>query len=450
MPAPQRSDRTPPRAPARPEQTSDSAPRRDLASGVPLAAYEASFGDTAERLATAREDRELVRQLMTMPAQERIEAALGDARFRRPTLARMLALEAESALGDPARDPRPIAELGAAIAGSLPRDPAGTAQRAAAWAYWLLGKALLRAAQWRLAETAFQSISAFIPRGIKVSEGAAFACLGLAQLHEDLGHEQQAAALFLRAAYLYSTRGDRAQEAACQAQLGLLLHRTGDLESALRPLRAALRLFDPAFAPSLAARLRLVLAGIETVLGHAAAARKQLRLTRKLYPLAPSPAEAIERRWSKARIAAAAGENEMAEALFERVRRELLDHGSLAEAALCSCEQLMIQIESRRFAAADPACHGPDSGISAGGRALGAGAGGLGTPGGREAGSVLPGKLRAQAAPASPRDHRSRPAGVARAGAHARRPFVLRLRRAGGPDRCSRRPVVAKARCART
>jgi hypothetical protein len=34
------------------------------------------------------------------------------------------------------------------------------------------------------------------------------------------------------------------------------------------------------------------------------------------------------------------------------VRHELLVRGGLAEAALCSCEQLMIQIESRRFRSA--------------------------------------------------------------------------------------------------
>ena len=318
---------------------------------MPLAAYDTSR-KAAELLATAREDRELLRQLMAMPALERIEAALGEARFRRYTLARMLALEAESALGDPARDPRAVAELGAAIAGTLPRDPEGTARRTAAWAYWLLGKALLQAGQWRLAEDAFQSISAFIPRGVPASEGEALACLGMAQLHEDLGHEQQAAALFLRAAYLYAKRGDPWPEAACQAQLGLLLHRTGDLESAARPLRAALGLIDAAFAPSLAARLRLVLAGVETVLGDAVAAGEQLRQARQLYPLAPSPVEEIERRWSEARIAAAADERETAESLLERVRRELLDRGSLDEAARCSCELLLIQIESRRYDAA--------------------------------------------------------------------------------------------------
>jgi tetratricopeptide (TPR) repeat protein len=312
-------------------------------------ARDAGLGDTGEILAAAREDGELVRQLMAMPALERIEAALGDVRFRRPTLARMLAFKAESALGDPACDPRPVAELGAAIAGTLAREPGGEAQRTAAWAYWLLGKALLRACQWRLAHDAFQSISAFIPRGSLASEAEAFACLGFAQLHEDLGHEQQAGALFLRAAYLHANRGDRPREAACQAQLGLLLHRSGDLESAARPLRAALRLFDAAFAPSLAARLRLTLAGIETVLGHRAAAGDELRRARALYPLAPSPAEEIERSWAEARIAAAEGENDEAEALFERVRRALLDRGSFAEAAQCSCEQLLVQVESRRY-----------------------------------------------------------------------------------------------------
>jgi hypothetical protein len=289
---------------------------------------------------------------MAMPALDRIEAALVDPRFHRPSLARMLALQAESALGDPACDPRPVAELGAAIAGTLARDPGGEAQRTAAWAYWLLGKAMLRAWQWRLAGDAFQSISAFIPRPSLASEAEAFACLGFAQLHEDLGHEQQAGALFLRAAYFHAKRGDHRREAACQAQLGLQLHRGGDLESALRPVRAALRLFDAAFAPSLAARLRLTLAGIETVLDRADAASEELRQARALDPLAPSPAEEIERSWSEARIAVAEGENDKAEALLDRVRRKLLDRGSFAEAAQCSCDLLLILVESRHFDAA--------------------------------------------------------------------------------------------------
>jgi hypothetical protein len=352
MPSPRHSARSPASAPARRDGANDGAAPPDRATEGPAPARDTGLGDAGAILAAAREDGELVRQLMAIPALERIETALDDPRFHRPTIARMLALQAESALGDPACDPRPVAELGAAIAGTLARDPGGEAQRTAAWAYWLLGKAMLRAWQWRLANDAFQSISAFIPRPSLASEAEAFACLGFAQLHEDLGHEQQAGAQFLRAAYLHAKRGDHRREAACQAQLGLQLHGSGDLESALRPLRAALSLIDAAFAPSLAARLRLTLAGIETVLGRAAAAREELLQARALYPLAPSVAEEIERSWSEARIAAAAGENDQAEALLERVRRELLDRGSLAEAAQCSCEQLLILVESRRFDAA--------------------------------------------------------------------------------------------------
>jgi tetratricopeptide (TPR) repeat protein len=352
MPAPRHSGRAPASAPARPDEANNGAVPHERAAESLAPARDARLGHAGALLAAAREDGELVRQLMAMPALERIEAALDDVRFHRPTLARMLALRAETTLGEPACDPRPVAELGAAIAGTLARDSGGKAQRAAAWAYWLLGKALLRASQWRLADDAFQTISAFIPRGSLASEAEAFACLGFAQLHEDLGHEQQAGALFLRAAYLHAKRGDGPREAACQAQLGLLLHRSGDLESAARPLRAALRLFDAAFAPSLAARLRLVLAAIETVLGRAEAAAEELRQARALYSLAPSLSEEIARRWSEARIAVARDANDEAEVLFERLRRDLLERGSLAEAAQCSCEQLLLLTESRRFDAA--------------------------------------------------------------------------------------------------
>jgi len=77
--------------------------------------------------------------------------------------------------------------------------------------------------------------------------------------------------------------------------------------------------------------LRLTLAGIETVLGCADASWEELLQARVLYLLAPSLAGEIERSWSEARIAVAEGENDTAEALFERVRRELLDCGSLAK-----------------------------------------------------------------------------------------------------------------------
>ena len=350
MPAPPRPDRAAPAAALPAEGAPLAAQVRQPAPEMPLAAYAARLRGAGELLATAWEDRELARELMEMPALERIDAALHEPRFHRDTLARLLALEAESALDDPARNPCPVAELAAAIASCLPRDAQGKARRAAAWAYWLLGKALLGASQWRLAEGAFEGMCAFIPRGER-SEEEALACAGLAQVREDTGNVDAAAALYLRAAWLFAKLGSAAPAAASQAQLGLLLHESGDLVNATLPLRGALGLLDPAFAPSLAARLWLALAQIQAMLGDTAAA-ESLRRAQALYPLAPSPEEAIARRWHEAKIALAAGEDAVAEARLDRVRRALLARGSLLEAARSTFEQLLLTIDGQRFDAA--------------------------------------------------------------------------------------------------
>jgi hypothetical protein len=306
----------------------------------------------AQLLAAAMEDRALMTELMAMPALERLAAAGAERRFHRQSLVRLLALAAEAGLDDPAGDPRPVAELGAAIAAALPRDVQGKARQAAAWAWWLFGKALLRESQLRLARGAFEAMQAFIPRHLEPSEEAALSAIGLAQVWEDSGEVVAAEAQFLLAAYVYSQLDSDTGSAGCFAQLGLLLHESGRIEYAVPPLRTALELLDPEFAPSLAARLWLALAEIETTLDDGGAAAESLHQARALYRLAPSAAEDVDRTWREARIALAAGAAARAEALLDRVRRELLARGSVAEAARCTYEQLLVQVETRRFAAA--------------------------------------------------------------------------------------------------
>jgi tetratricopeptide (TPR) repeat protein len=325
---------------------------REPAGGPSPAAYAARIAGAAPLLATAREDRALQAELMRMPALERIAAASSDRRFHRQTLVRLLALEVEAALDDPAVDPRPAAELGAALAAALPRDVQGRARRAAAWAWWLFGKSLLRASQWRLARSSFEAMHAFIPRPLEPSEEEALSAVGLAQVWEGTGEVVAAEAQFLLAAYLYSKLDTATGSASCLAQLGFLLYESGRLEDALPPLRTAIGLLDPAFAPSLAARLWLALAEIETTLDDGGAAAESLHRARALYRLAPSAAEDLDRIWREARIALAAGADGRAEASLDRVRRELLARGSLSEAARCTYEQLLIRLEARRFEAA--------------------------------------------------------------------------------------------------
>ena len=325
---------------------------REPAADPSPAAYAARMGGAARLLATAKEDRALLAELMRMPALERIAEASSDRRFHRQTLVRLLALEVEAALDDPAVDPRPAAELGATLAAALPRDLQGRARRAAAWAWWLFGKSLLGASQWRLARSSFEAMYAFLPRPSVPSEEAALSAVGLAQAWEGAGEIVAAEAQFLLAAYVYSKLDTATGSASCLAQLGFLLYESGRLEDAVRPLRTAIGLLDPAFAPSLAARMWLALAEIETTLDDDGAAAECLHRARALYRLAPSAAEDLDRTWREARIALAAGAEGRADALLDGVRRELLARGSLSEAARCTYEQLLIHLEARRFDAA--------------------------------------------------------------------------------------------------
>jgi hypothetical protein len=325
--------------------------RRPPAEAAPAPGHAVNLRSTAQLLATARKDRDLVAELLGMDSLGRIDAALYDRRFHRGTLVRFLALKVEAALDDPAgEDPRPIAELGATLAAAMPRDGDGRARRAAAWAYWLFGKTLLAASQAKLAEKTFLAMSAFIRH--EPSEESALATVGLAQVREDTGSIDAAANLYLRSAYCYAQLGAAFPAAACRAQLGMVLQASGDLLTAARELRMALAGMDAAFTPSLAARLWLALAEIRATIDDNVAAGECLREARALYPLASPPGEDIERIWREARIAAARGDSAEADVLLDRVRCELIARGSLAEAARSTWEQVLVRTEMRRYEAA--------------------------------------------------------------------------------------------------
>jgi hypothetical protein len=318
----------------------------DPAPPLPWPQYEAALAGASGPQATAAEDARLARELRSLPCLERQEAALYEPRYHRPTLAQMLTLEAEAELWDPARDGRETAELAAAVALALPRQPHGKAHQTAALAHWHLGRALLRARQPRLAEQAFQCMFAWIPDRAP-SDERALACAGLAQVHSDLTNLDAATGLFLSAAHTYSQLGAAGSTAACMAQLGILLLDSGDVLNAAYPLRTAVRLLDEALAPSLAARAWLALAEIAALLGEVARADGNRERARRLAPLAPSLSEAVERRRLEARIALASGRDAEAETLLDQVRQELLAHGSLAEAAGVSHELVVLRLAGR-------------------------------------------------------------------------------------------------------
>jgi hypothetical protein len=317
---------------------------------APLAAYEAQPSSAVALHAAAEADADLAARLMALTPGERQAEALRDPRYRRPTLARLLALRAESELFDPAGDPLPTAELAVAVASALPHEPGGRGWQAAALAHWLLGKAQLKAREWHLAEQSFRRMSTVILDG-GPSEERALATVGRAQLAADRCDVDGACEQFLHAVDGFALLGSAQSTAACYAELGLLLLNTGDLTAARMPLGVAVRLLDAGGAPSLAARLHLARAEVAMALDERALASAELARAQALYPLAPDSTagpEALERRWREGRIAAAAGDGDGAAELLEQVRRELLVRGSLAEAARCTFDELLLRIDARR------------------------------------------------------------------------------------------------------
>jgi hypothetical protein len=79
MPAPRHSARASASAPARPDGAADSAAAGERAAERPAPVRDAGLGGAGEVLAAAREDGELVRQLMAMPALELTGGDLGGA-----------------------------------------------------------------------------------------------------------------------------------------------------------------------------------------------------------------------------------------------------------------------------------------------------------------------------------------------------------------------------------
>lgn len=319
-------------------------------SGPPeaLAAYESLPTSAVALLAAAETDAELAASLLALPRMERQAVALHDPRFRRPTLAKLLLLRAESEIFDPGVDPLPTAELAAAVASAVFQDTGGEFWQAAALAHWLLGKAQLAAREWQLAERSFRSMSAVLPDSVP-SEERALVAVGRAQLAADRRDFDGATEKFLEAAYGFALLGSAQSTAACQAELGLYLLDTGDLIHARLSLGVAIAFLDAAAAPSLAARLHLALAEVAAALNEQAGAGEEFARAQALYLLAPDGAagpEALERRWREGRIAAAACDAAGAAALLGEVRRELLVRGSLPEAARCTFDQVLLRIDA--------------------------------------------------------------------------------------------------------
>ncbi len=251
-------------APPRTGTSSSAAPRAASAwPGTAKPAFVAP-GRLDELLAEAAHAGRLAADLLAAPASERLRIVAEDARYRLPSLARLLALHAEERLDAAPEEAEEHAHLALAISLSLPR-PAVVERQLRGTCAWLLGRAQLRTGKLDAAEASFNSIHRHAGSG-----GAgerALAAAGLAQLRWQQRRAAGTWALLAVASKIFADLEDRAAVCACRSLCGFLLLSKGETVHARFDLRTARRMLDRFQAPSLDVLLCLALVHCEVAVG---------------------------------------------------------------------------------------------------------------------------------------------------------------------------------------
>jgi hypothetical protein len=309
------------------------------------------------------------RELAAMPAGGAREAIAADPQLRDPLVATSLLFDAESALEDPALAAR-LGEAAFAIVSSQDADAGGRNLAKLCRALWTIIRSARVQGRIEQAEEAFRRGLPFLGAAPPVSEDRAALLAAVAQLRWTERRLDEAAALFAQAARMFGELAERQGEAACRAQAGCVLVEQLDPWRARTELAVAHLHVDTELAPAFAARVALMLAWCNFAVGRLGEGRKRLRAARGLYAGAPGAGEEALRAWWEARIAALDRPGEQdgeggqaravarADAQLEAVRRRLLAEGSIAEAARCSLDLLVLRVEAGRLDAVSEL--GPD------------------------------------------------------------------------------------------
>jgi tetratricopeptide (TPR) repeat protein len=305
--------------------------------------------------------------LLALPADQRTARIRGDAAFHVPFLARLLLHQAVKPrltrrLAASAHDRAVTADLALAVAERLPPRLPAPCHPLLPKALSLCGRLWTRLGDERRAESRFRRLAAIL-RTHPTAAGSADLCHGLAQLRWRQQLLDEAIALFIRAADLWTDHGSLQNAALAHAQLGFVhLDAGADLGeiAAGTALQLAHNHLEPR-VPALTTRIVLGLAFCHAALGKQPRAAELRHLAPHLLdPSAPAATAAADRlllQWWDARIEALAGRPAEAETQLDAVRHQLLAHGSLAEAARASLDLAEVRIalrQPRRLAGLGP------------------------------------------------------------------------------------------------
>jgi tetratricopeptide (TPR) repeat protein len=293
----------------------------------------------------------LLTDLWSVPAGERCRALREDSRFHSVDLLELLLERSEAAQERNPEEAIALAGLASALAGGLGHRETGDEEPALS----LARAAIVCGNAWRLlgqraeAEEALARAAHFLVFTDEPVESA-WLCRALGLLRWEQGRLPEAEALLRQAGRSFAEVELAAEEAACDALLGLLALEGNRPGKAARLLQAGLEGLDSATRPGLLVYAGLGLALARADLGQTDRTRGLLEEMRRRGPLLAGEREGVRLSWWEGKVCVWLGDPAGAERLLADARHRFLAEASLPEAVLSTLDLAVVLMEEGRAA----------------------------------------------------------------------------------------------------
>ena len=294
----------------------------------------------------------LVAELEELTPERQVLVARNSARFQNRAVCELLCEEAVAACSSDGELAVQRASVATLLANSLPRGKYGRGVvndvQARAWS--VLGHAQRAASRLFDAEEAFRRAGQLVEGGSGDPGQVGRVWYLEAILHHDQRRFDKALELFHRAAQEFGAAGDMHMVACTRIDRARTLRELGDLEGAVRSVRAGRARLDPERNPrmSLVAKHNLTL-----YLQELGQTEEATRLISELLPLHARLGGAIDEvrlRWLEGKIAHLQGDLERGRAAFEEVRESFIERSMPYDVALVSLDLAAVHLREERFA----------------------------------------------------------------------------------------------------
>ena len=294
---------------------------------------------------------ELVAELLGLSPERQVLVARNSARFRTRAVCELLSEEAVATCASDAELAVQLATVAALLAADLPRGlyGRGVANDVQARAWSVLGHAQREASRLFEAEDAFRQAEELLEGG----SGDPCQSGRVWYLKAILRHAQrrfeEALELYRCAAREFVAGHDTHLVGSTQVDRARTLRELGDLQGAVRSVRAGLEQIDAERSP------RMALVGkhnLTLYLHELGEAEEAMRLVGELLPLHTQVGGSVDKirlRWLEGKIAHLQGDLERSQVAFEEVREAFVERSMPYDVALVSLDLAAVHLRQERF-----------------------------------------------------------------------------------------------------